>query len=293
MTTRGKPLLAALWLGLVGVVVILSWDNEPRYGGRSLSQWLHTPARAPTPENFGLSPEAITTIRTMGTNTLPTALRWLSYEPSTLRQEARPLAHHVAQHFWPPFLSRDYRLAIDAETVFYVLGPSAKPAIPQLARMAMDAKSEARVGRCARALAAIGPEALSALATIIDNPQTKDRAYVIERLTDLADPAVPILVKSLRDPERAVAAMASTVLGFTHPTNSTVIPALLTNLQSTNAWRRCDAAAALARFGHDARPAIPALLKLVCDSDADVRSQASLSLHQIQPETFTNEPPNW
>ncbi len=295
VSSLGKPLLASICLvaGLA-LVVVLSQDREPYWQGRSLSQWLHTPPPPiRSPEDFGISNETRAGIRAMGTNAISTALRWISYEPSTLRQQARPLVHRIPQRFWPHFFSRDYHLAIDAEVIFYILGPSAKPAIPELTRLAMNSKGEARVGRCVRALAAIGPEALPALATIIENPQTKDRGYVVERVSFLEGPAVPVLLKFLQDPERDVAAMAATALGFLHLSNSTVIPALVANLQSTNAWRRCAVAAALARFGPDARPAIPALLQCLSDPDTDVTSQSALSLHQIEPETFTNEPQDW
>lgn len=181
--------------------------------------------------------------------------------------------------------------AIDAEHVFSMLGPAAKPAIPELVRLAITAKGETRVGRCARTLAEIGPEALPAFADIVGNPKTIDRGYVIEQASHLDGLSVPLMLKTLSDPDPNAAAWAATCLGFMHLSNSTVIPALVAMLQGTNAMVRCSAQGALARFGPDARPAIPALMQTLSDPETNVRLEAVIALHHIEPETFTNMPP--
>ncbi|HTL18019.1 MAG TPA: HEAT repeat domain-containing protein, partial [Patescibacteria group bacterium] len=292
VSNLGKSLLAGICVAAaLAVVTRLSSEQEPRYKGRSLTQWLRTPPLPRFHEEFGISPQCSEAICSMGTNAIRAALRWISYEPSGVRRRVRPFRRWIPDKVWPPIFARDDRGAIDAEHVFFILGPRARPAIPELTRLAITAKTEARVGRCVRALVAIGPEALPALATMADNPNTKDRTYVIEQATALEEPAVPLLLKSLSDADQDVAAYAATGLGFMHVSNSIVIPALTEKLQSTNAHIRGAADAALARFGPEARDAILALLQTLSDPDADVRAQTALTLHAIQPQTFTNLPP--
>lgn len=273
--------------------------SEPSYNGRTLSRWLqqyteyqeyHYPAaQAAAPYIL----EAQEAIRATGTNAIPVALRWISYEPSLFTLTLI----HFMQNFAPVIgtvsMTKRERFVFQAEMVFDILGSDARPAIPELTRLAIESRNETRVFRCARALVAIGPEGVSGLITIISAPNCKARyaaAAVTSGLGSNAAPAIPILLRSASDPDDRLACAASETLGDVALSPSLVIPALTSTLQSTNAYRRASAARGLAGFGVAAKSAAPDLQQALTDPTQIVRQQATNALLRIAPELLTNAP---
>ena len=74
---------------------------------------------------------------------------------------------------------------------------------------------------------------------------------------------------------------AVVMLGELHLEPDVAIPALVQALQGGQDFFRANAAAALGRFGGQAKSAIPALQKALEDSDARVRNQAAAALKRI------------
>ena len=115
-------------------------DQEPSYKGRSLSRWLadifpgqlHT---GPYP------PEGA--VRAMGTNAIPTLLKWISYQASS-----SPASRSRSGE--PPF-GPEHEPTMTAEEcakrsvyAFRFLGAVARPAIPQLTRLARSSSDQQR-----------------------------------------------------------------------------------------------------------------------------------------------------
>jgi hypothetical protein len=185
MRVRGKHLVIVA--GLVAAVMTMALvgrnrePNEPNYNGHSLSEWLH--AARPGYHNPTAPPaEAKAAIRQIGTNAIPTLLKWTSYEPSKLKVKLSPF-FSTGDHF------------ADAEDAFRILGPVAHSAIPELTRLAVTSSGEDRVMRCSRCLAYIGPEAVPALATIISNYHGKARYYPIAVLAHVRQKATNAMNK--------------------------------------------------------------------------------------------------
>jgi HEAT repeat protein len=296
MRRRNKLLIAiACALPTAALVLAVRPEPEPSYDGRPLSEWLHVCSyRKPEMPTFEEREKAVQAIRHIGTNTLPTLLRWISYDPSPARQKALALLRQLPNGLQPRFLWERQTRSFETEAAFYTLGPAARSAIPELTRLATTSTSEYRVYSCSRALSHIGPEALPAMLAIISNPQGKARNYPIPMLNIFraeAGPAVPFLVACLEDKDDAVACAAAEVLGNLALSNSVAVPALATSLQSTNAARRIHAARALAEFGRAAEAIAPQLQRLLTDSSQSARDEARRALDQIAPEVVTNAPP--
>jgi len=209
MRERGKYLV--ILAGLFAVVMVMTTapvgrDREPIYNGHSLSEWLH--AARPGYINPPAPPaEATAAVRHIGTNALPALLKWASYDPTRLQSKLRPI---VSGSDHP----------VDAEDGFRILGPVAGPAIPGLTRLAIKSSSDERVMRCARCLAYIGPEAVPALADIVSSYHGKARYYPIALLASFgtnAQPAAPVLVRCLSDPDAHVRAAATNALSKLSP----------------------------------------------------------------------------
>jgi hypothetical protein len=148
-----------------------------------MTHW-HSPKYPDQPELVDLSRDAL---QHMGTNAIPHRLRWISYERGGIRDGLdRQLRQRVA---WAApvheYLQAPIRQAGDAEIGFYLLGPVARPAIPELLKLAISSSPGGRVLNCTPALCAIGPDAIPALLTISTNSSGSDSEFVLSYLTRL------------------------------------------------------------------------------------------------------------
>jgi len=284
MPKRNIVLVLACLAALLLLTVLFPRDREPIYQGRPLSQWLHI-SHVKYPEDYSMSFEAKEAVRNMGTNALPLLLRWVSYEPSTLKTKLSPLLRRV------PILEREfvhkpYYRADMAEMALEVLGPKAAPAIQQLKTWAITSNDERRMRHCIVVLNDIGPEALPAFISIA-NTETDARTYSLSIFRKFGTNGVPILVKSLTNGREEVARSAAEALGDIALLPDTVIPALTKCLQSTNAGLRLSAVRGVAGFGGAAKPAVPQLQRLaVSDSWSEIRYEAADTLRKIGAEVL-------
>jgi hypothetical protein len=108
---------------------------------------------------------------------------------------------------------------------------------------------------------------------------------VFKALGPAAAPAIPALIKMLQDKE--VAVIAASDLYYIGPD---VIPPLIEALTNRNAQVRKFAAAILARFPSQIRPAAPLLLSCLKDEDYEVRETAAYALGSIGTDAPTVVP---
>jgi HEAT repeat protein len=283
---------AALALIVVGAsVTMLLWfclhnpagnlPSEPRYQGETLSYWMghwYMGMRGNQPvENTN----AVAALRALGTNALPYLVDCLSVR--------------VNSTFDIDYPSRALR-------GFRVLGPIAKPAIPELIRM-LDTNGNYP----AVALGYIGADAVPALMELLDTDNVsrtrqttggvqpaparpaRARENAVRALSYLgtnAEAAMPVLINCLNDAQderlRGTAAEALAVIG--HNRSEIVIPALVHTLTNSTSYARASAADALAAFGSEARSTAPLLLSAGHDRDSYLRTHAATALKQVTPE---------
>jgi len=113
-------------------------------------------------------------------------------------------------------------------------------------------------------------------------------ASEIYRLGRSAEPAVPYLVTSLTSTNEAIQMQAITLLGRVHRRPDLTLPALAPLLHYTNG-NNCDnvrnsALCALGEFGPAARPAFDEVARLLKDRTEWIRTSATNTLRQIDPQ---------
>ena len=101
----------------------------------------------------------------------------------------------------------------------------------------------------------------------------------------LAQPAVPALLRALKDADSVMRNRAAASLGRVHTEPGIVIPALVACLNDRSSEVRSAAAEALGGWGSEARAAVPRLVELLDDrSDRDLMDAVREALREIDPE---------
>ena len=194
----------------------------------------------------------------------------------------------------------------------------ARPAIPELTRLARSSSDQHRAERCADSLAAIGPEAIPSLLSLATNGPPMTRWYAIAALEYFARdpsavPAVPVLIRCMGDRNDDVANKAANILSQLSLPAAVVVPALTNALLSPSAQTRKWAVRCLGWHHEEAVSAIPLLRAAMRDRSYGVRVAATNTLrgmggwrlvgqelvrdentntwHGITPDFFTNAPP--
>jgi len=262
---------AALWLSV----------PEPEYRGWTLSMWIDHRTRA----SLVTDKEREEAIRHIGTNGLPSLMRWIRYNPPLWGRVAS--ASFRKLHLSDDFVGERESRGFDAAWAFSVLGPEALPAAPELAGLLGSPDVNVRY-RAGVALGGVGQGALSFLLSVATNRQDALDLTVLFAAWSIlgtnAAPAIPTLIGRLRNPDQAVAGTSAALLGISATQPETVVPALSEAAGGTNAHVRVCAVEAFSAFGQSARGAVPVLVRALGDGDTAVREAATNSLRKVAPE---------
>lgn len=279
MRSSRRFLFAASALVLLGLLVWAlhrraSLAREPSYGGYPLRYWLHAYDVFDTnrPSFFY---EAKAAVDQIGTNAIPTLLQLLR---TPERPEDAPLkAKFLTWASRHPFVGVNYGKPSDfyseAYNGFWVLGPRASNAVPDLMAILNQNISPGSAGVAAGALGLIGPGAKAAVPSLMRATTNSDytvRIYAVRALGQiLADPdsVVPLLIQVLRKDSAMVTPFAAGALGNYGSDARTAVPELVAILKSTNI---------------DSYSSIPP----PAGSGWNVRSQIEKALKLIDPETY-------
>jgi HEAT repeat protein len=113
------------------------------------------------------------------------------------------------------------------------------------------------------------------------NPSVSDQA--VRQFVMMGEPAVPVLIPMLKDPETRVRSAAASALWGLGPAKRAAVPALAEALADADDGVRLNVAMALESTGPAAAPAVPALARAVRDRDGNVRLWAAKALTRIGP----------
>jgi HEAT repeats/HEAT repeat len=247
-----------------GLTLLLLHSREPVYQGTRLTVWCeqyHT--NHWTGRNQELDKQAETAIRNIGTNALPSLLKMIGAKESPVRIK---LLARVPK----PWLTR-----------FHVSGVSEyKHELAQLRRHG------------AHGLIALGAAAKPAIPALIAQLQDKEpdvryvAVFTLRCLGPTAKDALPALITCINDSEFTVQDDAVIGLGTLQQEPERVVPILIDFLQkhSKDTILCPDAMGALSTFRAQANPAVPLLLRLLQDEQANIRSAATNALRQIDPQ---------
>lgn len=262
MNKRTKHLLLLLALALAaGAGWFFLRSGEPSHHGKRLGVWLQELGNSEAARRES----AREAIRQIGAKALPLLLQRM--DPQT---------------------DAELGLRMQAVKAFQLLGPVAQPAIPSLARLLNNKKS---ASDAARALAAIGPAAVETLAGGLGHADAQVRASAARALGEIGEgarPAVPALIKCLKDEDLNVRSGAIASLERIKHDPETVVPALIDVLKEGDLSVRIAAAAALGAFGVQAKAAVPELTKAAGSKAEFLRDAAAGALGQIDPEAARN-----
>jgi hypothetical protein len=290
-----------LWLALAVSIAIfapalfLSHERQPSYGGHTLSEWLdeyYADSREDI-NNDSPKTDAYYALRAIGTNALPTLLRWVAHEPSEPSQQlqklVRKLPNSIYQsRFIQDFLLRDRRPNF-WHLGFIILGPEANGAVPELTRLMRSPDAPNDGFNAALALAYIGPAGLAPLEAAAADPHARCRLKAIEALGDMganALPAVPLLIQSLDSTNPEVSGMAASALQCLQIRDALpleTMPSLVPALHSPDALTRVLIAEILAKSNPERPAALRVLHDALNDPDEAARSEATNAIEQITP----------
>ncbi len=297
---KRRPVVIAL-VALGMIVLAMGWRRfgaswgEPRYQGRPLSYWTHQYVVTNTGgwPFASLTDEAALAVRTMGTNTFPTLLRWIRspYSEGDLRLKVAAWLEQRQVPFYERVLTPRSYQPDSAGLAFQTLGTAAQEAIPALVGMLQEPRN---APWAARSLTVIGPPGVEALGTAMPGiADDTTRATVLAYLEYTIRPEqremfVPILVKCQReDSSQTVQLWAAQLLGWCTNLPSAAVP-LAEAIREGDQQSRMVAAQSLARFSPEAlAAAAPVLEQLLTSTNLAVRNEVANLLPRL-PRGQTN-----
>lgn len=262
----------------------LMWAKEPSYQGKSLSVWLVDLRWAGAAKND----RAVEAIRQIGTNGLPHLLRLLRSHNSSVRRDLRAWLQKLPFLKIAPPSQVDFRW--QAACAFKVLGPLAKPAMPELAKLL---KRRINPGYVTTALAAVGPDSVPILRETLAGDDHQIRicaATALGTLGPTAREAAPALLKCLDEKIPHFLAIIAQSLAQVDQGQNFAIPALIQRLGSTDVHVRRGAIMALSYYDQPPPATVSSLKQALQDTDQQVREYAAIALKKIAPERPTVAP---
>lgn len=165
-------------------------------------------------------------------------------------------------------------------------GAGATPALSQVRAALRDQAPEVRA-QASLVLGEIGRAARETAGDLLDlaqdpNPQVQVAvAVALGQLGVEGERAVPVLARALAHAEPAARSRIAFRLGLYGPSSAAAVPALLKIVLTVPEPESTPAIVALGRIG---TPALPAVLKLLGDSDARVQSRAAAVVQRMPPQ---------
>jgi len=303
---RWRKLLIGLVVFAAIVPIVLALiSREPKYQGRTLSEWIKesAPHKSPDPETT----RAIEAVRHIGTNALPQLIKWISAkEPAdwqiNLTTANVSLPRWVRLQLLPSLLGINAyyghrRTALDG---FLILGPQAAPAVPALFQIiAASPNGSAAYGALESISIAGIPQALNVVTNSANSVLCRFLAFNWICRTDpkvdrrhMRDCTVPLMVQCLREKNPDFSPLAAEALAAQHIEPGLVVPFYINRLTNSDPDIRYGAARGLSHYGANATSALPALVIALKDTDSSVRYQAEDALFEIDPDTLEKADPS-
>jgi HEAT repeat protein len=286
---RPRILFVAALVVVCGLAAFRTWDRQPAFEGKKLSDWLIQYENSQDDNDERAAAEAA--VRRLGTNALPYLVKWLRYEPSQSQRKLAGALSRLPQRFQSDSL-REWLLGREPETRaeaavagFSILGPAAAPAASRLDKLIGDKSLPASSARALRALVCIGPACLPHLMAALADPATPNRfamagTIALANLGTNARPALPLLIQCTKDADTRAAEGSVLALGVLKLEPDLTVPTLLNSLADQRQSIRIAAVWALSHFSTEPRVP-PALQGAAQDSDRKVREAAAAALEQL------------
>jgi len=206
-------LLLCLGVGAV-LTAALFRSHDPVYEGKNLTEWFK---EITVGSDLDRTPAARNAIRAMGTNALPTLMKWIDYEPSGVRMKVNRMYAWLFRRAPGARLRGDYesRRADWAIWGLKALGPDAGAGIVDLNHILTDTNRDRSVWRAAGVLGSLGELGTPVLMTGLTNQDARVRMLSllnVGRSGTNASRAVPALLNLLEDRSPTTRNMASNAI---------------------------------------------------------------------------------
>lgn len=178
--------------------------SEPRFGGRTLSEWL-TDYEAGVQTGGTRNTNALVAIRSIGSNAVPFLVKWINVDYTAPERLADFIGFAAGHPYQPPRIKRGNK----AMRGFEILGTNAVSAIPGLTKIILEDKRYDPAVSARYALVYIGAPGVSALGMLATNQSTPRRVETVLVLgtscrSGLSEAAMPWLTNCLSDPDPQV-----------------------------------------------------------------------------------------
>jgi hypothetical protein len=287
------------WALGAALVLLIGWavigQREPRYQGRTLSEWMVKRQKSVTVAEME---EAERALRGIGERGVPWMMQWLRCdEPPWWKARLYALANGL-----PPGLARLKALgfvpepwlrAESASVMLHALGPGATNALPELFRIIRDTSRTTQVrNRALWAIESLEGDALPYLLVALADSSSSNRVEIARMIGELrgdAGPAIPGLLRCLRETNAVLVAEATRVLGVFKLEPDLVVPELIRGLTNSYSRVRASSAEAMPGFGEAAKSAVPGLVLELRDVDLSARKAAWGALFTLAPHELEKE----
>lgn len=295
-------ILATCLLTATGLVAFWPGPKEPECDGKKLSEWLDI-CRNYGRRGYLPSPSAEYAqhaVQKIGTNALPLLVKWMNYDMPKWKSDllgskhSRWLPKPIRVLMVRPLLQSQW-----AMEGFHVLGTAASPAVPDLVRMIerWPAPSSIYAFAALKGLEA-QPDALSALLGMATNrfKPLAPRQVAMQTIASLQSVekyeiwVVPAILPCLAEGNMAEST-ARALARFRIPPDIGV-PVMRKAVVSGSVEVRVWAIVSLGKYGKDASPAIPELLRALLDRDERIHQEAADALKLVAPEVLPDAPKN-
>ena len=165
------------------------------------------------------------------------------------------------------------------------------PLLRSQAWLRRDISTEVRLQtRAAKALVEIGPGAVPALFELFKDDEQTSYLAAAGVLRAIGPAILPSVVERLKHPDRRIRGGAAQTIAKFGGEAKNAVPALLVALNEADPLLRSYVVSALAEIGAESKPAVPQLTKLLKDDSYAVRDGAIRALGEIGPEAKTAVP---
>jgi HEAT repeat protein len=280
----------ALVAGTVVLAALVAWAwllrrgerPEPVYQGRPLGAWLddrHATSAGPVV----LSDEAVTAVRAMGPEAIPTLLDWIRAPDSAISRSAKVFLEWRLR--LPVHVPTNHEKRARAMYGFRALGVAARSAFPELVKIALHSSDEWQRADAINALCESDADAMRGLVEGLENPDREVRLRAIHALACVRiapdEVCLPALERAAAsDPDASVRDSAAREAAFILQELS----AVATALNNSDPKIRAAAASFVGGFRTRARSYLPALEAAAHDPDASVREATAEAIRQVRGE---------
>jgi hypothetical protein len=224
----------------------------------------------------------------MGTNIIPSLRIMIRRYDSPLKLKLTPLAYKLRLAKPPAHTPDEWHW--DAGQICSLLDNSVRTQLVEDWIYLIDhGNAQDRVDAFIAERGGVGPEALQPLLKALNdrNPRVREFAASALKMPDQAAVIVPALLPKLNDPDEIVRGVSLLTLVWLRPDPDTaekIVPLITAALNDPSSFVRQDACNALRSLAPFSKPAVPALVRLLQDSDPNVRKLAADALMLIDNE---------